>query len=308
MRLLYLLLFAVSATLCLCVNAEVKTEFYKNGQKKTEINLVDGMRQGVATWWHENGQKEFEVNYVDGMWQEVATWWHENGQKKAEINYKDGKEHGLRTDWYENGQKEFEVNYVDGMRQEVATWWHENGQKKAEINYKDGKEHGLRTQWNENGEIVNRSQWSEGVVINPQGKWSVTTDVSPLDDSTNVYACVLSGDTPFSDYTDIPPMLHVRIKEGELEAYISINHKVSPNRRGLYDRMPVTIRMDKRKAVTRNWSMSTSREAFFHPLPKTLVNVLRETNNVLIIFTPYQSNPVQITFDTRGFDEVYKKF
>jgi antitoxin component YwqK of YwqJK toxin-antitoxin module len=88
--------------------------FYENGQKKTEVNYVDGKRHGLGTAWDENGQKAAEINYVDGKEHGLWNSWYENGQKKTEVNYVDGKPHGKVITWYENGQKESEANFVDG--------------------------------------------------------------------------------------------------------------------------------------------------------------------------------------------------
>ena len=47
---------------------------------------------GMFVDWHPNGQKKDEVNYIDGWAVGTHTVWYENGQKKEESNYKDGKE------------------------------------------------------------------------------------------------------------------------------------------------------------------------------------------------------------------------
>jgi len=71
---------------------QVKTNFYENGQKKSEETLKDGKPDGLWTEWYENGQKKFEGTYKDGKPDGLVTWWNENGQKERERNYKDGKE------------------------------------------------------------------------------------------------------------------------------------------------------------------------------------------------------------------------
>ena len=38
----------------------INTQYYENGQKKSEGNYKDGKEEGLHTSWHENGQKESE--------------------------------------------------------------------------------------------------------------------------------------------------------------------------------------------------------------------------------------------------------
>ena len=114
--------------------------FYRNGQKRREVNFKDGKQDGLWTWWNENGQKEEEENWKDGMEDGLWTKWHWNGQKYKEVTYKDGKKDGLETWWYWNGQKSSEGNYKDAKQDGLETHWYENGQYlKEQRNWKDGK-------------------------------------------------------------------------------------------------------------------------------------------------------------------------
>jgi antitoxin component YwqK of YwqJK toxin-antitoxin module len=54
------------------------------------------MQTTLKTEYYDNGQKKSEENYKDGKLVK-ETYWYENGQKKYEINYKDGERDGLRT-------------------------------------------------------------------------------------------------------------------------------------------------------------------------------------------------------------------
>ena len=44
---------------------ETKTDYYENGQIRTEANYKDGKVDGKWTWWHANNQKSEERNYKD---------------------------------------------------------------------------------------------------------------------------------------------------------------------------------------------------------------------------------------------------
>ena len=107
--------------------------WYPNGQKKEEVNYIDGLAVGTRTVW-------IEQYYKDGKLDGKYTRWDLNGTKAEESNYKDGKEDGQRlTWWYRNGKKESETNYKDGKKDGNSILWFKNGQKRKESNYIDGK-------------------------------------------------------------------------------------------------------------------------------------------------------------------------
>ena len=71
---------------------------------------------GMFVDWHPNGQKKEEVNYIDGKEDGKYTQWYENGTKWIEQYYKDGKKDGNSILWFKNGQKRKESNYIDGKK------------------------------------------------------------------------------------------------------------------------------------------------------------------------------------------------
>ena len=71
-------------------------------------------KDGKYTEWYENGQKRSEETWKDGKLNGKTTIWYENGQKEEEGTYKDGIPDGKRTTWYENGQKRSEGTFKDG--------------------------------------------------------------------------------------------------------------------------------------------------------------------------------------------------
>ena len=71
---------------------------------------------GGFVGWYPNGQKKEEVNYIDGKEDGKYTQWYENGTKWIEQYYKDGKKDGNSILWFKNGQKRKESNYIDGKK------------------------------------------------------------------------------------------------------------------------------------------------------------------------------------------------
>lgn len=119
--------------------------------KKHETHWVNGIKQGPETHWHYSGRKESEQINLDGKLDGVYTEWHAKGEKKRESNYENGKLVGLMTEWYESGQKKRESNLANGESHGLKTLWYETGHKMSEANYTDGQQNGLSTRWGEKG-------------------------------------------------------------------------------------------------------------------------------------------------------------
>jgi type VI secretion system protein VasI len=133
-------------------------------------------------------------------------------------------------------------------------------------------------------------------------KWQVEVKTSPIDDSRTVIASLVANESVGSGYRSYKPTLIVRNQEGKIEIYIFTDDFLGS------DGIKVTTRMDKNNAVTRTWDISTDHKAAFHPVPKLLAKVLTDAETMTVRFTPYSESPRTFSFNTRGFDEVYKKF
>ena len=78
------------------------TDYYPNGVKKYEVDLVNGVAQGMATEWHINGQKMTETTLKDGVPVGTITGWYRMGAKEYELPVEDGDIHGMTTEYYES--------------------------------------------------------------------------------------------------------------------------------------------------------------------------------------------------------------
>ena len=123
---------------------------YFAGQKKEEITIKEGKRNGPCTMWYSNGQKKAFYNYTNCMLNGVCTTWSEDGKKTSEITYKLNMRDGKSIWWYPNGQKELEENYKDGKYEGVHCSWYENGIKCSERIIVNGKRYMYG--WYENGQ------------------------------------------------------------------------------------------------------------------------------------------------------------
>lgn len=116
------------------------TIYWPNGQKKTELHYINGLRHGPKTSWYQSGQMWSSGSFADGKEDGVWTVWFPNGRKAQEYHFDHGAWHGMFTEWHLNGQKKTEVEFVNGMRQGTMTTWDDQGQIVRQTEYIDGVE------------------------------------------------------------------------------------------------------------------------------------------------------------------------
>ncbi len=96
--------------------------FYPAGQKKYEINYIEGLREGSAQWWTINGQLKHLRNYhkgkLSGSWVE---YYEDSEQKQQEQTYDNGIEI-MRHGWWPDGTKRFEVIFLNGQEKSRQSW------------------------------------------------------------------------------------------------------------------------------------------------------------------------------------------
>jgi antitoxin component YwqK of YwqJK toxin-antitoxin module len=109
------LIFVILITfIYLTLNAQdIQKDFYDEAktQVKSEINFVNGKREGSAKTFYENGKT------------------------KQEATFKDDKKVGPYTEYYDNGNKKLECIYVNGFISGIYKEYHSNGNLKLLTRY-----------------------------------------------------------------------------------------------------------------------------------------------------------------------------
>lgn len=119
-------------------------------------NRTDGKNSltGVLKSWYYDGQKRSESNYKNSLRDGVQLQWHKNGKLLSECYYMSGIRHGSSKGWYPNGQRSFEYNYINDNFHGKQMGWFENGQPACENNYSYGVNSGIHQEWNETGKVT----------------------------------------------------------------------------------------------------------------------------------------------------------
>lgn len=81
----------------------IYTEYYKNGNKKSEFLIYDSEHR--KNEWYENGQLRNTQTFIDGYLKDtIQTYYYENGQIELVGSTKHGTFSGVCKYYYENGQ------------------------------------------------------------------------------------------------------------------------------------------------------------------------------------------------------------
>jgi len=65
----------------------IAVEYYSNGQKSLQEEIVDGKNHGKCTSWYENGQLKHEGNFIKGRVVGITKRWYSSGNLEREENW-----------------------------------------------------------------------------------------------------------------------------------------------------------------------------------------------------------------------------
>ena len=118
-KIIFLLLLPLFCT----GQSEEKIEYWDNGQVLSQINYLDGKRDGSCRHWYKNGQLMNEGFYKNGKMTGYWMSYYENGQIQNHGNYKYtesgvySRKDGVWKYYYDNGQIQSESIIKDGVEE-----------------------------------------------------------------------------------------------------------------------------------------------------------------------------------------------
>lgn len=144
----------------------VETHWYESGQKKSEVKIKDGQKNGMFTeWLDESGEKYREITYKNGLYHGLYTTWRYDSSIDEE-NFKNGLRHGISTVKNSEGQIITQKNYNNDILEGEYFEYYDDGQLKVQINYSNGEPEGEVFIFNENGSIHQIVKIKDGKVVN----------------------------------------------------------------------------------------------------------------------------------------------
>jgi antitoxin component YwqK of YwqJK toxin-antitoxin module len=114
-------------------------DYFPEGQKKAEVEFLNGIVHGNYIVWYANGQKYYDSEWTNGTSQGKYIFFEMDGRKILEGTWRDGMASGKDIFWHKNGQKHFEREHCDGKPCGKWIYWYDNGQIESKCEYSDGE-------------------------------------------------------------------------------------------------------------------------------------------------------------------------
>lgn len=146
----------ISATRKFGAKGNAYTIFFdEKGQKVSEGNLVNKLRQGVWKYYHKSSTSIMcTENYVDDKLEGSRKVFFVDGKLAEEVPYKNGLKNGVSKIYSKAGTLKEEAIYVDGLMQGSYKVYDDNGVVIINGQYKKDKKNGLWKYYNSNKELI----------------------------------------------------------------------------------------------------------------------------------------------------------
>jgi len=140
---------------CSQKNDDISYEYYPDGTPKSEIQVKNGMRNGLTKNFDEKGRLLSTAELVDDKYEGwMINYNPKNNKVTAKALYKNDKQNGPATLYYSDGQLFREMTYVDGRVDSIVrTYWPGN-KLQAEIYFKMGQPAAGLKEFDKNGNPV----------------------------------------------------------------------------------------------------------------------------------------------------------
>jgi len=130
-------------------------EKYKTSQLLSEVEFINGRKEGLQKSFYKKGSLKSEVGFINGLEEGLQKGFHETGELKSEVEFINGLKEGLQKLFRDTGELEYEVEFINDV-QRVRRYF----------NFSDG-DLVYRTEYNENGRAIKEHSYytelSEGL-------------------------------------------------------------------------------------------------------------------------------------------------
>ncbi len=133
------------------------------------------------------------------------------------------------------------------------------------------------------------------------GRWNVTQEISPIDDSRNVYVQLEGEDEGHA--AGSRPRLIVRCKDGKIDVLVGFDSRLSV-KRGIT--IETLSRFDRHPAQKNYWGISTDSTAIFAPHGAFWALRIERAQKLFVRLNPSEESPISATFNLTGSAEAMR--
>ncbi|MDD7884855.1 toxin-antitoxin system YwqK family antitoxin [Flavivirga sp. 57AJ16] len=118
--------------------------YYVDKNLKSDIEYVEGKKEGYEKHWFKNGSISMERYYIKGLKSGIHKAWWNDTVLKFEYHFNEkGEYHGMVKEWYKTKQLYRDFNYLNGKEVGRQRLWKLNGTIKANYEVVHGERFGL---------------------------------------------------------------------------------------------------------------------------------------------------------------------
>lgn len=153
----------------LSLNREKDITYYENGRVRSDITLVDGIKNGVALNYFEDGSLAVKGYFSEDKRDKKWYFYDENTKKLSAIeNYKLGDLEGEQFYYYPDGKLKLKGSYKDNVRTGFWQMYDEDGKLTVQNIFLDGEKVISVALFQSNGNILCSGLTKDGL---REGMW-----------------------------------------------------------------------------------------------------------------------------------------
>jgi len=126
-------------------------DYYPTGQKKIEINYVNGLKEGPCIVSNEDGSRLFSAEFEKGLLTGRLLEHFPNGSPKMDVSFVKGKMEGYYFLRFSNGVAVEKGYSKGGVKEGIVFKFYENGRKWSSSFFQNQKQIGKFQTWFESG-------------------------------------------------------------------------------------------------------------------------------------------------------------
>lgn len=109
------------------IKVNVNRSYYPDGTLKADVEIVDGLRHGIAHNYYSNGKVHTQFTYQYGFKEGNGIWFFEDGTVYQITPYVKGKKEGVQQKFYDTGQLLAEIPFQSDSLMEGTKEYLKNG-------------------------------------------------------------------------------------------------------------------------------------------------------------------------------------
>ena len=140
------------------------TEYYRNGNKKSEITYLNNVPSGLAKLYYENGNLSEQGVWNSFGWVGEYKMFYRSGKIARELNYDDNTlRSGIQKYYSETGHLTMSGYWENGMAKGLVAEYYDSGRLRAESQWMSGRLSGTTKEYYESGSLKAEIVYNNGV-------------------------------------------------------------------------------------------------------------------------------------------------